>query len=224
MSLAKLIPEAWSSLLGEATAAPSFKALETFVDAEYGSATVFPPREQIFSALALTPPQSVKIVLLGQDPYPTAGNANGLAFSVTKQVKVPASLKNVFQGLKLDLGVDVPAHGDLTAWAQRGMLLLNTVLTVREKEANSHQKKGWEPFTTAILKVAAAQPRKVVFLAFGKPALKLCESVATAEQIVATPHPSPLNKSAFVDHAKAEKPFTLVNTKLGETFDWSLGG
>lgn len=222
MSLAQQIPEAWRAPLADAVAAPTFQALEAFVDAEYGSATVFPPKEQIFTALALTPPEQVKIVLLGQDPYPTAGNANGLAFSVTKQVKVPASLKNVFLGLKADLGLEVPAHGDLTAWAQRGMLLLNTVLTVREKEANSHQKKGWEPFTRAVLEHVSKLPRTVVFLCFGKPAQKLVESLETSQPIVVTPHPSPLNKSAFVDHAKAEKCFSQVNAKLGEPFDWSL--
>jgi uracil-DNA glycosylase len=221
-TLAPLIPEAWRAPLADATAAPSFAALEAFIDAEYQATKIFPPREQIFSALALTPPEAVRVVLLGQDPYPTEGHANGLAFSVTRTTKVPASLRNVYLGLQGDLGLPIPAHGDLTAWAQRGMLLLNTVLTVREKDANSHQKKGWEPFTTAILKHAAAQPRTVVFLCFGKPAQKLVESLGTTQPVVATPHPSPLNKSAFVDHAKSEKCFSRVSALLGEPFDWSL--
>jgi len=222
MSLAAQIPEAWKPALAEAVTTPTFKSLEAFIDGEYQSATIFPPRDQIFTALSLTPPDAVKVVLLGQDPYPTVGNANGLAFSVTRSVKVPASLKNVFLGLKADLGLDVPAHGDLTAWAERGMLLLNTVLTVREKEANSHQKKGWEPFTTAILRHIAAQPRTVVFLCFGKPALKLVESLETKQPVVATPHPSPLNKTAFVDAATKDKCFSKVNELLGAPFDWSL--
>lgn len=222
MSLAQQIPEGWRAALEPVTSSPPFASLQQFIDAEYASATVFPPREQIFNALALTPPEGVKVVLLGQDPYPTAGNANGLAFSVTKSVKIPASLKNVFNGLKVDLGVEPPAHGDLTAWAQRGMLLLNTVLTVREKEANSHQKKGWEGFTTAVLRHVAQQPRTVVFLCFGKPALKLVASLETTQPVVATPHPSPLNKTAFVDCARTEKCFSKVNELLGAPFDWSL--
>lgn len=222
MSLAQQIPESWRGALSEAVAQPSFQSLEQFVDGEYAGATVFPPREQIFSALAHTPPDAVKIVLLGQDPYPTAGNANGLAFSVTKAVKVPASLKNLFLGLQADLGLPVPAHGDLTPWAERGVLLLNTVLTVREKEANSHQKKGWEPFTTAVLRHVAAQPRQVIFLCLGKPALKLVESLESSQPVVAAPHPSPLNKTAFVDCARTEKIFTKINGLLGAPFDWSL--
>jgi uracil-DNA glycosylase len=221
MSLAEQIPESWRGALSAAIAEPSFAALQSFVDEQYASATVFPPKAQVFSALALTPPEAVKVVLLGQDPYPTAGNANGLAFSVTRDVKIPASLKNLFLGLKADLGLEVPSHGDLTAWAQRGVLLLNTVLTVREKEANSHQKKGWEPFTTAILRHAASLPHTVVFLCLGKPALKLVESLQTTQPIVAAPHPSPLNRNAFVDAATSEKLFTKVNTLLGAPLDWS---
>lgn len=218
MSLRAQIPPAW-----KAAVEPAFTpALEQFVDAEYASAQVFPPREQIFRALELVSPEAVKVVLLGQDPYPTAGNANGLAFSVTRAVKVPASLKNVFLGLKADLELAPPAHGDLTAWAERGMLLLNTVLTVREKEANSHQKKGWEAVTRAVLETVARAPHPVVFLCFGKPAQKLVASLNTTQPVVATPHPSPLNGSAFVDHAKRERPFSQVNARLGAAFDWSL--
>jgi uracil-DNA glycosylase len=208
--------------LSEATAAPSFSALSTFLDSEWSSATVFPPKPQVFAALELTPPEAVKVVLLGQDPYPTAGNANGLAFSVTKEVKIPASLKNVFLGLQADLGATVPTHGDLTPWAQRGVLLLNAVLTVREKTPNSHQKKGWEPFTTAVLRHVAQSPRKVVFLCFGKPALKLVESLGTTRPIVAAPHPSPLNGKAFVETVTKEKLFTKVNSLLDAPMDWSL--
>lgn len=222
MTLAEQIPESWRAALSDAVRTPSFVALEAFVDAEYQTASVFPPRAQLFSALAHTPPDEVKVVLLGQDPYPTAGNANGLAFSVTKDVKIPASLKNIFLGLQADLGVPVPAHGDLTSWAKRGVLLLNTVLTVREKEANSHQKKGWEPFTTAILEYVSKLPRPVVFLCLGKPALKLVESLHTTQPMVIAPHPSPLNGKAFVETATKEKLFTRVNSLLPAPLDWSL--
>lgn len=222
MSLTQLVPANWRDALSDATSAPSFTALSTFLDQEWSTATVFPPKPQVFAALELTPPEAVKVVLLGQDPYPTAGNANGLAFSVTKDVKVPASLKNVFLGLQADLGASVPTHGDLTPWAKRGVLLLNAVLTVREKDPNSHQKKGWEPFTTAVLRHVAKSPNKVVFLCFGKPALKLVESLGTSHPIVAAPHPSPLNGKAFVETVTKEKLFTKVNSLLDAPMDWSL--
>ncbi len=222
MSLAEQLPESWRGPLAAAVAAPSFAALDAFVTAEYQSATIFPPRAQLFAALALTPPEQVKVVVLGQDPYPTAGNANGLAFSVTKSVTIPASLKNLFRGLEADLGLPIPAHGDLTVWAQRGVLLLNAVLSVREKEANSHQKKGWEPFTTAILQYVASQPRTVVFLCLGKPALKLVDSLGTSQPVVSAPHPSPLNQHAFVDAARSQKLFTKVNSLLDAPLDWRL--
>ncbi len=222
MSLTELVPPKWKSALSEATATGSFTELSTFLETEWNTQVVFPPKPQVFAALELTPPEAVRVVLLGQDPYPTAGNANGLAFSVTKDVKVPASLKNVFLGLQADLGLSVPNHGDLTPWARRGVLLLNAVLTVREKTPQSHQKKGWEAFTTAVLRHVANGPRKVVFLCFGKPALKLVESLGTQHPIVAAPHPSPLNGRAFVDAVAKDKLFTKVNSLLDAPIDWSL--
>ena len=135
---------------------------------------------------------------------------------------MPASLKNVFLGLQADLGLPLPSNGDLTPWARRGVLLLNAVLTVREKTPQSHQKKGWEAFTTAVLRHVASSPRKVVFLCFGKPALKLVESLGTQHPIVAAPHPSPLNGRAFVDAVTKDKLFTKVNALLAAPIDWSL--
>jgi uracil-DNA glycosylase len=222
MTLANELPRAWKKVLGPAMAHPSFAQLENYVDEQYQAGPVFPPREQLFASLELTDPHQVKIVLLGQDPYPTAGNANGLAFSVTKSVKIPASLKNLFAGLHADLGLPVPTHGDLSAWAKRGVLLLNTVLTVREQEAHSHKKRGWEEFTTAILRSVAAQPRPVVFFCLGKPAQKLVESLGTSQPRVCAPHPSPLNGNAFVETAKREKVFSQINALLGSPFDWSV--
>ncbi|MDP2269303.1 MAG: uracil-DNA glycosylase [Archangium sp.] len=222
MSLPELVPQAWKAPLSEATSASSFTELSEFLDTEWRDQVVFPPKPQVFAALELTPPEEVRVVLLGQDPYPTAGNANGLAFSVTKEVKVPASLKNVFLGLQADLGLPLPSNGDLTPWARRGVLLLNAVLTVREKTPQSHQKKGWEAFTTAVLRHVASSPRKVVFLCFGKPALKLVESLGTQHPIVAAPHPSPLNGRAFVDAVTKDKLFTKVNSLLEAPIDWSL--
>lgn len=214
-ALAAQVPDAWRTALAEAIAAPSFGALATFLDTEDATAAVFPPREERFAALAHTPPSAVKVVLLGQDPYPTRGHANGLAFSVRRGVRVPPSLRNLFLGLEADLGIAPPAHGDLTAWAGRGVLLLNTVLTVREGVPHSHRNRGWEPFTRAVLQAVASGP-PVVFFCLGKPALALVETLdgLSRHTVLGAPHPSPLNGRAFVDAARAEKYFTRVNAAL----------
>lgn len=226
MSLAALVPAPWRTPLATELASPTFTALARFVEAEWAQGEVFPPRAQVFAALALTPPEAVRVVLLGQDPYPTKGNANGLAFSVARGVKPPASLKNLFLGLEADLGHPVPPHGDLTAWATHGVLLLNTVLTVREGAPQSHQKQGWESFTRAVLTSVAQGSAPVVFLCLGKPALKLVESLRTTHPVVAVPHPSPLNGRAFVDTVTRERTFSRVNALLSERggapVDWAL--
>jgi uracil-DNA glycosylase len=211
-------------------AQPEVAALEAFLMQEWQRAKVFPPRERIFEALHRTAPDAVTVVLLGQDPYPTEGHANGLAFSVNPGVKLPMSLRNVFKGLMADIGIPLPASGDLSAWADRGVLLLNTVLTVREGEANSHRKKGWEVVTQAILRHVVSRPAPVVFLCFGKPAAQMATELTagTAHRLVMTPHPSPLNGTDFVDTVTREKSFTQVNTFLAsvgrQPIDWRLGG
>ncbi len=228
MPLADSLPIPWRAALAAALHADSFHALEAFVTAEYATATVFPPRPLVFEALRRTPPDAVKVVLLGQDPYPTAGNANGLAFSVSPGVKVPASLKNVFKALQVELGLPLATSGDLTAWADRGVLLLNTVLTVREGEAGSHRKQGWEDFTGATLRHVASRQGPVVFLCLGKPAEKLVAELVDPKRhhVLTAPHPSPLNGSAFVTFATAHRLFTRVNDLLvaaGKApIDWAL--
>lgn len=223
MSLRELVPAAWRPAVEPVLASPAFADLERFLEAE---PAVLPPRERVFEALRLTPPDAVKVVLLGQDPYPTPGNANGLAFSVARGVKPPASLRNVFLGLEADLGLPPPGHGDLSAWATRGVLLLNTVLTVRAGEPQSHQRRGWEAFTGAVLRHVAAREARVVFLCFGKPALKLATSLCGRHPVVAAPHPSPLNGRAFVETVTRERTFSRVNALLLEggvpAVDWAL--
>lgn len=226
--LAELIPAPWREALSSAVAADSFKALEAFLTTEFATASIFPPREQLFAALEHTPPESVKAVILGQDPYPKPGHANGLAFSVSPGVKAPGSLRNLFQGLGADVYLPKPTTGDLSKWAERGVLLLNTVLTVREGEANSHKKKGWEPFTEAILQHVAALPGPIVFFCFGKPAEAMVTKLVDPNKhlVVVTPHPSPLNKDAFFVAVTKDKPFTKANAHLVAAgrgpIDWSL--
>lgn len=215
--LAGLVPSAWQDTLKNEIASPGFQALEKFLDDEAASgANIFPPRAQIFAALAATPPGKVKVVVIGQDPYPTAGNANGLAFSVARGQAIPQSLKNLYAGLKADTGAPTPTSGDLTPWAKEGVLLLNTVLTVRESAPNSHRGKGWEPFTEAVLQKVNEQPGPVVFLCLGAQAKTMAEGMVDTRKhtILAAPHPSPLNGKKFEQAAAREKLFTRVNDVL----------
>lgn len=222
MSLSSCIPAAWKTALAPAVASPSFAKLESFLSSEWSTKVVLPPRPRLFAALELTPPDAVRVVLLGQDPYPGAGNANGLAFSVARGKGLPASLTNLFLGLHRELGVAIPEHGDLTAWALRGVLLFNTVLTVREGQPHSHANRGWEDFALAVLGHVAVQPRSVAFLCLGQPAQNLVRSLDTKHPIVGAPHPSSRNGTAFVDCAVSKRIFSRVNEALGTSFDWSL--
>ena len=223
-SLIQLVPAAWCDVLPAARQA--LAPIDALLLDEAGE--VFPPRDRVFAALEHTPPGDVRVVLLGQDPYPTAGNANGLAFSVAPGMKIPASLRNLFKGLALDLGVTVPTSGDLGPWAQSGVLLLNAVLTVRKGEPGSHKRRGWETFTRTVLGVVAARAERVVFLALGKPAQALLAPLVegTPHVLLALPHPSPLNGNAFVDAAARERPFSRINALLVEAgrapADWAL--
>ncbi len=226
VSLSSLVPSAWKNRLKESLAAASFQQLETFLAAEEVQSAVFPPRDEIFAALKQMPPSGVKVVILGQDPYPTPGQANGFAFSVAKGQKIPASLRNIDAALTLELGFPKPTSGDLTPWAKQGVLLLNTVLTVRKGEPNSHRKRGWEPFTEAILKTVNEERGPIVFLCFGAQARMMADKIVdtTKHTIVATPHPSPLTGKSFLEAIRRDHPFQTVNTLLERSgrgaIDW----
>ena len=228
MWLEKQIPPVWREALKPVMASGSLKALETFLDAEFQQFTVLPAKSRLFAALEHTSPDQVKVLLLGQDPYPTEGHANGLAFSVSPGVKVPASLRNLYAALETELGHPRAASGDLTAWAEQGVLLLNTVLSVRAGESNSHRKHGWESLTTAIVQHIAQREKPTAFLCLGKPAQALVRECAPAPQhlVLNLPHPSPLNGAAFVTEAKGVKPFTRINTFLEDAgrspVSWAL--
>lgn len=155
---------------------------------------LYPPNDQIFSAFHLTPYQSVQVVVLGQDPYHGAGQANGLAFSVAPGVKIPPSLRNIYQEVAQSCGGDPPTQGDLTPWAKQGVLLLNTCLTVRPGQANSHQKIGWEPFTQAVLTLLNQKEAPLVFLLWGGNAMARKKWITNPHHLVLTAvHPSPLS-------------------------------
>ncbi|UJR84972.1 Hypothetical protein I5071_70510 [Sandaracinus amylolyticus] len=217
------IPKSWMPILGAELEKPYWRELTEFVAAERALHEVFPADDEVFAALERTSFDDVRVVLLGQDPYPTPGHAHGLCFSVREGVKPPASLANMYRELESDLGVPIATTGSLTKWAERGMLLLNTVLTVRAREANSHQKRGWETFTDAILSALSARERPMVFVLWGTAAKKKEKLLdATRHRVVSGAHPSPLS----IKHFKGSKPFSKIDAALrgiGEApFDWTL--
>lgn len=205
------LPATWRRALGAETEQPYFRELAAFVAAERRAATVYPPAEEVFAALELTSLDAVRVVVLGQDPYHRPGQAHGLAFSVRPGVTPPPSLRNVFRELADDLGCPPPASGSLVPWARQGVLLLNTVLTVREGAPNSHRGKGWERFTGRVIGAVAARPEPVVFVLWGAPAGKKAALVEAPHAVHRSAHPSPLSaKRGFF----GSRPFTAVNRAL----------
>lgn len=176
---------------------PYYRELYDFVKEEYSSRTIFPPSNDIFNAFSFTPLSEVKVLLLGQDPYHGEHQAHGLSFSVLpEQREIPPSLQNIYKELEDDLGCKIPNNGYLKKWADQGVLLLNTVLTVRAHQANSHQGKGWEKFTNAVIQAVNAQDRPIVYFLWGKPAQSKIPMLNHPRHLILkAPHPSPL--SAF---------------------------
>lgn len=174
---------------------PYYKELFQFVKEEYNRTVVYPPADDIFNALHFTPLKDVKVLVLGQDPYHNENQAHGLSFSVpTTQKDIPPSLQNIYKELQEDLGCYIPNNGYLKKWAEQGVLLLNTVLTVRAHQANSHQGKGWEQFTDAIIQAVNAQDRPVVYMLWGRPAQNKIPMLTNDKHLILkAPHPSPLS-------------------------------
>ena len=173
---------------------PYYKELYRFINEEYRTRVIYPPADRIFEALHLAPLKDVKVVILGQDPYHEPGQAHGLSFSVLPGTQIPPSLANIYQELHDDLGCYIPNNGYLKKWADQGVLLLNTLLTVRAHEAFSHRGKGWEPFTDAIIQAVNAVDRPVVYLLWGRPAQEKRAMLNNPKHLVLTaPHPSPLS-------------------------------
>lgn len=214
----------WNPLLRGEFDKPYWRELQDYVALERSRTTVFPPAEQVFSALHLTSYAATRVVLLGQDPYHGPGQAHGLCFSVRRGVKPPPSLHNIFQELRDDLGIDPPGHGNLEAWAAQGVLMLNTCLTVRSGAAGSHHGKGWETFTDEVLRAVNDKTERVVFLLWGAPARRKQALVDTSRHvIIQSAHPSPLSAhSGFF----GSKPFSRTNAALAEAglppIDWRL--
>lgn len=203
---------------------PYYRQLFETVKKEYATHLVFPPSDDIFNAFHLTPLKDVKVVILGQDPYHNVGQAHGLCFSVQKGVAIPPSLVNIYQELHDDLGCSIPDHGYLVKWARQGVLMLNTVLTVRAHQANSHRGIGWEEFTDAAIKVLDEQDRPIVFILWGTPAQRKKTMLHNPRHLVLeAPHPSPL--SAYRGFF-GSRPFSKTNAFLEvngvEPIDWQI--
>ena len=223
-----LYDESWKSSLGDFIVSPKFKSTLDFVEDEIRNGeTVYPPKEDIFSALNTTPLKQVKVVIVGQDPYHGSGQGHGLAFSVRKGIRIPPSLKNIIQEAQDDVGIRSPSHGNLENWAKQGVLLLNTVFTVRKGEANSHAKKGWEEFTDEIIRVIDSSCDHVVFLLWGSPAGKKCSSIDTSKHtIIQSSHPSPLAARKTATPFIGSRCFSKTNEALAnyglEEIDWEI--
>lgn len=184
----------WLTELNNEFSKDYFKNLEAFLDIEYSTKKIFPPKENIFSAFNVTSFESVKVVIIGQDPYHGAGQAHGLCFSVLPPTKIPPSLRNIYKEIHRDLNIPIPVNGELTQWAEEGVLLLNSILTVEEAKPMAHQKKGWEQFTTEVIKILNEKKENLVFLAWGAPAIAKVAQVDQARHLVLTSvHPSPLS-------------------------------
>lgn len=221
------LPAGWMNQIGAELQKPYFKALQAFVTEQRRQFPddILPPEDDVFAAFAATPYSKVSVLLLGQDPYPGKGLAHGLCFSVRPGVKIPASLRNIFKMLNAQLGCPVPNNGFLLPWAQQGILMLNTVLTVRAGAAGSHAGKGWETFTDAVIRTLAARTRPVVFVLLGKAAQKKKVLITGGQHtIVEAAHPSPLSARAFFK----SRPFVAINDALvaaeQPAIDWQIPG
>lgn len=219
-----MIQNDWLTELSEEFRKPYYAKLFQFVKEEYSTTQVFPPADDIFNAFHLTPLSQVKVVIIGQDPYHNVGQAHGLCFSVKPDVDIPPSLVNIYQELQSDLGCRIPNNGYLVKWANQGVLMLNTVLTVRAHMANSHHGKGWEKFTDAAIRALDKQDRPIVFILWGRPA-QMKESMLNNPKhlILKAPHPSPL--SAYRGFF-GSKPFSKTNQFLEShgiaPIDWQI--
>ena len=202
----------WNEILAEEMQKDYFQELQAFVQKRREEVRVFPEEKNVFRALELTPFESVKVVILGQDPYHGFGQAHGLSFSVQKGISLPPSLKNIYKELQEDIGGGLPTEGDLSHWAKQGVLLLNTVLTVEEGNANSHKGMGWERLTNRLIESLNELNHPVIFILWGKPAQDKEKLITNPSHVILkAPHPSPL--SAYIGFF-GSKPFSKVNEML----------
>ena len=214
----------WLDAVGKEFRQPYYLELYQFIKEEYSKSVVYPEADDIFNAFHFTPYHNVKVVILGQDPYHNQGQAHGLCFSVKPQVDIPPSLVNIYKELQEDLGCYMPNNGYLEKWARQGVLLLNTVLTVRAHQANSHQGMGWERFTDAVIRAVNEQDRPIVFLLWGRPAQQKRSMLNNPKHLVLeAPHPSPLSAyRGFFGCKHFSKTNEFLQNNGLETIDWQI--
>ena len=219
-----MIDNDWLVPLKKEFSKPYYKDLFEFVKNEYSTTVVYPPADDIFNAFQFTPLKDVKVLLLGQDPYHNVHQAHGLSFSVLPGNDIPPSLKNIYQELHDDLGCYIPNNGYLKKWADQGVLLLNTVLTVRAHQANSHQGKGWEQFTDAVIEAVNAQDRPIVIFLWGAPAGRKAKMLTNLKHLVLkAPHPSPLSAyRGFFGCKHFSKANEFLKANGVEPIDWQI--
>ena len=214
----------WKEVLMNEFEKDYFKKLTEFVQNEYNTKTIYPPQSEIFSAFDFTPFENVKVVILGQDPYHGEGQANGLSFSVADGIKLPPSLRNIYKELKDDVGIEISTSGNLESWAKQGVLLLNATLTVEATKAGSHQKKGWETFTDAVIQKLSDQKENLVFILWGAYAQKKGAKIDRNKHfVIESAHPSPLGAYRGF---WGSKPFSTTNQFLKSKniteIDWQI--
>jgi uracil-DNA glycosylase len=217
------LEEGWHKVLQKEFSAPYFKTLKVFLLEEKKQHTVFPPGPLIFAAFNHCPFSELRVVLLGQDPYHGPGQANGLSFSVSPGIRHPPSLVNIFKELQNDMGIPYPKSGDLSHWADQGVLLLNATLTVRENEAASHQGKGWEQFTDEVIREISKRKEGIVFLLWGK--FAQTKEVLIDHQkhfILKAAHPSPLARGAYFGSKHFSKTNTILTEQGLDPIDWRV--
>lgn len=212
----------WQPLFQAEFEKPYYQQLEAFLEKEYAEETIYPPCEEKWAAFEQTALKDVKVVILGQDPYHGPGQAHGLSFSVNKGIRIPPSLRNMFKELADDMNCEIPENGNLTGWAKQGVLLLNTVLTVRKGQAHSHKNKGWEQFTDAVIQHLSSQDEPIVFILWGKPAQEKKKLIdLTKHATVEAPHPSPLSAyRGFFGSRPYSKTNELLTTWGKEPILW----
>lgn len=214
----------WDILLRDEWGKDYYKNLRKFLASEYRTKTIYPDMNDIFNSLKFTDYKDVKAVILGQDPYHEPGQAHGLCFSVKKGVPAPPSLQNIYKEIHAELGLPIPTHGELTSWAKQGVLLMNTVLTVRRGQANSHKGMGWEIFTDNVIKLLNERPEPIVFLLWGANARSKAKLITNpAHLVLQSAHPSPLSAyNGFFGNGHFKKANDFLIKTYGKGIDWEI--
>jgi len=219
----KIINNSWDLKLKQEFELPYINKLEEFLKEERGLHNIYPKKIEVFNAFKLTSFENIKVVILGQDPYHGSNQAHGLSFSVNYGIKIPPSLANIYKELKSDIDFAIPSHGNLTSWADQGVLLLNATLTVRAGEPGSHQKKGWEIFTDAVIKLISDKKENCVFLLWGNFAKSKINLIDLDRHLVLTAaHPSPLAGGAFFGCKHFSKTNEYLKSKNISPIDWNI--